>query len=85
MTDQNLPRGSAGNPLDARELRLQQIRREAENGRIESSGVQPLNAPFPLASPGPVITACPSSKLQRGPGKYHFISLRAARRARQRL
>ncbi len=52
MSDQNLPRGSAGNPLDARELRLHQIRREAEeHGRIESSSVQPLNTPFPLASP----------------------------------
>jgi formate-dependent nitrite reductase membrane component NrfD len=31
---------------------LQQIRREAsENGCMESPGVQPLNAPFPLASP----------------------------------
>jgi formate-dependent nitrite reductase membrane component NrfD len=53
MIDENLPRGSAGNPRDARELRLQQIRREAEEkGRIESPGVQPLNAPFPLASTG---------------------------------
>ncbi len=52
MIDGNLPRGSVGNPLDARELRLKHIRREAEEkGRIESWGVPPLNAPFPLASP----------------------------------
>ena len=52
MIDKDLPRGSAGNPVKPRELRLQQIRREAdEKGRIESAGVQPLNAPFPLASP----------------------------------
>jgi len=52
MIDKDLPRGSAGNPLKARELRLQRIRREAkEKGRIESAGVKPLNAPFPVASP----------------------------------
>jgi formate-dependent nitrite reductase membrane component NrfD len=53
MIDENLPRGSTGNRLGSRELRLQQIRREAEEkGRIESSGVQALNVPFPPASPG---------------------------------
>jgi formate-dependent nitrite reductase membrane component NrfD len=63
MSDQNLPRGSAGNLLDARELRLQQIRCEAEEkGHIESPGVQPLNAPFPLASPGTGYYGVPALK-----------------------
>jgi len=63
MIDENLPRGSAGSRLKARELRLQQIRREAkEKGRIESAGVQPLNAPFPLASPGNGYYGMPTLK-----------------------
>jgi formate-dependent nitrite reductase membrane component NrfD len=63
MNDENLPRGSSGNPFDPRELRLKQIRREAEEkGRIESPGVQPLNAPFPLASPSTGYYGMPALK-----------------------